>query len=92
MISSVLIFDELRVAALAQVTAEFGRVPPVDLAWRSRLFIMVWTVYGDWRYALYAALADEPAYTSGVRRLVLSTPDTDIKACFEDAWAERGVW
>jgi hypothetical protein len=81
------------VSALLRLAAVWvPALPAAEVAWRQRVFLMVWTVFGDVSYARFAALADDPTQALSMRQLVEQTDDRVITASFEAAWAERGRW
>lgn len=63
-----------------------------ERAWRGRLFLMVWILFGDQAYSWSMALATGHTWEGDMRRTVAETSDEFLAEAFAVAWEERGHW
>jgi hypothetical protein len=70
----------------------FQSLPPAEQAWRGRLFLMVWILYGHQAYSWSMALASGHEWEADMRRTVAETSDEYLAEAFAVAWEERRRW
>ena len=70
----------------------FTELPAEERAWRGRLFLMVWILYGHKAYSWWVALASDRDWESNMRQVVSEASDDFLAEAFAVAWEERRRW
>jgi hypothetical protein len=76
----------------SELPMTFQQLTPAEQAWRARVFLMVWILYGHEAYSWSMALAFDEAYEAETRKALLDVNDQLIIEGFGVAWDERRHW